>query len=332
MSSKNKTLVYYDPNSITNNTSSDLSGLLSQYFDIEKFSTNKVYDPRHTLVIIPYVGAGEWAFDLHHKGCHVVVDNLWEPTSRYLASPGYERLNATRVHQVRSDLWFWYKQATHHAWLASKDHQVYVPNRTYKKLALMPLRLPHEHRQQLLDVVRPHLDDFYYSYNHQGITLPWDIDATDPLHPSYCDTRWYDDTWFSIVSETCVDQHNETVWMNNTPYLGPWPFMTEKTFKPIQFQHPFQIHGQSGLLARLHSLGFETFSEIFDESYDLPTADKLRILKNNVANFDTSAGAHSALTLQKVQHNYALFTNNDLIQKGLLHDIVHPLVHYAEQI
>jgi hypothetical protein len=149
----------------------------------------------------------------------------------------------------------------------------------------------------------------------------------------YFDPRWYDHTWFSIVAESYVDQYNSGSWgENRTPYLGPWPFITEKTFKPIALQHPFMVFGHSGTLTRLHELGFETFPEIFDESYDHISGhvDKLNVMKNNVANFDRSASGYSQITLDKLTHNHQLFFDSARVEQGFYQDIIEPLLAYAE--
>ena len=48
-------------------------------------------------------------------------------------------------------------------------------------------------------------------------------------------------------------------------------FINEKTFKPIACLQPFIINGMPGSLAHLHELGFKTFSDWWDESYDTET-------------------------------------------------------------
>jgi hypothetical protein len=48
-------------------------------------------------------------------------------------------------------------------------------------------------------------------------------------------------------------------------------FINEKTLKPIACLQPFIINGMPGSLAHLHELGFKTFSEWWDESYDTET-------------------------------------------------------------
>lgn len=309
--------------------------LTRQYFKLEQYDADYIYDPADTLVMIPYFNADEWAFDLHAQGFHVAVDNLWEPTSRYLASPGYHRLDPDCTHQIHSNSWFWYYESLRFSYYRARDKiSKYTPCRTYKKLALMPMRLEKLHRDWLFDTMAPWFDDFYYSYQARGISLPWDLPYDETGR--YYDPRWYDDTWFSMVAETFVDEYNNYTWggENRIPYLGPWPFITEKTFKPIALQHPFQVLGHSGTLARLHDLGFETFSEMFDESYDHAPTDqkKLTILKNNVANFDRSASGYSQVTLNKLEHNHRLFFDNQKVKQGFYQDIIEPLLAYAEQI
>jgi len=53
--------------------------------------------------------------------------------------------------------------------------------------------------------------------------------------------------------------------------------LTEKTFKPICLQMPFVLVGTQGSLAYLRSYGFQTFGDLWDESYDLETDDVRRV-------------------------------------------------------
>jgi hypothetical protein len=64
----------------------------------------------------------------------------------------------------------------------------------------------------------------------------------------------YDDSWFSVVTET---------EMLDRPCR-----ITEKPLKPILNFHPFLMFGNPGALAIVRELGFVTFPELFDESYD----------------------------------------------------------------
>lgn len=67
----------------------------------------------------------------------------------------------------------------------------------------------------------------------------------------------YSRTHYSVVTETLVSYHT-------TPY----EFITEKTGKPLLAKRLFVMFGQCGILKTLHELGFETFGDVIDESYD----------------------------------------------------------------
>ena len=102
--------------------------------------------------------------------------------------------------------------------------------------------------------------------------------------------EWYAKTDFTIVNESSftpslVSQEGifrqylvdftEQTYYNNTPTdIG---FLTEKTFKPIMYGHPFILATHPGALDRLRQLGFETFSDWFDENYDSERNDGKRI-------------------------------------------------------
>tara|TARA_B110000858_G_C17772935_1_gene460659 strand:+ start:404 stop:1858 length:1455 start_codon:yes stop_codon:yes gene_type:complete len=75
----------------------------------------------------------------------------------------------------------------------------------------------------------------------------------------------YKSTYFSIVTETLFYE------------LGN--YLSEKTWKPIAHLHPFILIGRPGMLKFLHSLGFKTFSEFWDESYDTIEMNSTRMEK-----------------------------------------------------
>jgi hypothetical protein len=65
---------------------------------------------------------------------------------------------------------------------------------------------------------------------------------------------YYQNSLVSIVSETNFDSPEVT--------------LTEKSFKPVKEKHPFITVGAPGTLRALKDMGFKTFSEFWDESYD----------------------------------------------------------------
>jgi hypothetical protein len=92
-----------------------------------------------------------------------------------------------------------------------------------------------------------------------GIQIPYYANQT--CYPSQL-LPWkiYNQTWFSIVSETSPDQS----------------FFTEKTAKVLIARRLFVIVGARHSLRNLKTLGFQTFDTVLDEAYDDEVDDHLR--------------------------------------------------------
>jgi hypothetical protein len=70
----------------------------------------------------------------------------------------------------------------------------------------------------------------------------------------YLASKPYTDTYFSLVTETVFDY--------------PYSFRTEKLWKPIAMGHPFIVVGNQGYYRDLQKLGFKTFGNLINESFD----------------------------------------------------------------
>lgn len=86
----------------------------------------------------------------------------------------------------------------------------------------------------------------------------------------YTNIDWLKETYFSVIMETQVNNLNS--------------FITEKTFKMIFCGHPFILIASPGALSELHKLGYETYPELFDESYDeMPQSfEKMFFIMNQI--------------------------------------------------
>jgi hypothetical protein len=95
----------------------------------------------------------------------------------------------------------------------------------------------------------------------------------------------YQKSYFSIVTETC--------------FLEDQLFVTEKTYKPIANGHPYLIIGPTGILAHLREQGYQTYPEIFDESYDdmMPSGTKIETVLNNVRKYASLTSGERASLL-----------------------------------
>jgi len=77
--------------------------------------------------------------------------------------------------------------------------------------------------------------------------------------------KYFEDSYWNIILETHLD-------IDSTNGV----FITEKTWKPILHQQPFIIFGTVGSLQHLRDLGYRTFDNVIDESYDLIKDNRLR--------------------------------------------------------
>lgn len=71
----------------------------------------------------------------------------------------------------------------------------------------------------------------------------------------YLKPEAYIDTYFSLVTETVFEY--------------PYSFRTEKIWKPVVMQQPWIAVANRGYYRDMHNLGFKTFNNIIDESWDL---------------------------------------------------------------
>jgi hypothetical protein len=136
-----------------------------------------------------------------------------------------------------------------------------------------------------------------YTHNWQPLILDG---SADSIYNNSVVAEHYEKSYFSLVTETGMDH-----------YLR----VTEKTFKPIANYHPFIIIGCHGTLAYLRSLGYQTFPELFDESYDQETNIPKRLLMvvDQVEKFVNLSKEEKDKKYQqvheKILHNANLFFN-----------------------
>ena len=78
--------------------------------------------------------------------------------------------------------------------------------------------------------------------------------------------------------------------VTETMYNYPYPYVSEKTLKPIACKRMFIVVGAAGILDLLHQKGFSTFPDVIDESYDCVDDPNERWLKVTAAikNFVTT--------------------------------------------
>jgi hypothetical protein len=290
---------------------------LGRYFNVvDGYDPTKTYDSQSTLVVVHPLNKSEFHQQILDSGVKIVIDSLYEPVHRYKTI--YSELTNALV--LDNTNWFWYRESI----LNQKIFEVigYVPNRTYAYTTLMPMNVQRPHRDRMLTAMHPFLDSFIWSYVGKPELcrhLPNDNKLQNGIldNDRYFNPEWYNETCFSLVAETAVELPDQSM------------FITEKTFKPIAFRHPFMIFGLPFTLKYLKSQGFETFENLFDESYDseIDEVKRLAIIKNNVEQYKNIP--YDSITEQKILHNHNHFYNTDLIKTRIRNEICEPLIDYV---
>jgi hypothetical protein len=124
----------------------------------------------------------------------------------------------------------------------------------------------------LLNEIEPiHYLPEQYEVNLYQTQISKPCDSVDVKHhlfnnewgEAYIKPEPYIDTYFSIITETV--------------FFGTDSFRTEKIWKPILIGHPWICIANKGFYADLRNMGFQTFDNIIDESFDQITDSQLRI-------------------------------------------------------
>ena len=103
--------------------------------------------------------------------------------------------------------------------------------------------------------------------------------------------------------------------VNETHQQDDLVFITEKTYRSINYCRPFVINGDRGSLRYLKDMGFKTFDKFWDESYDEETSDHARITKLiELVTHITSRSERELLDLfdemlPVIEHNYKQLKN-----------------------
>ena len=121
----------------------------------------------------------------------------------------------------------------------------------------------------ILDAIQPlknKYPDIETVFAEQSLPRNFENETDHPMHSC----------WLSLF-----DQSAESLLylVTETVATGRRHHLTEKTFKPIALGMPFVIVGTQGSLKYLRSYGFQTFGDLWDESYDDEPDDSKRIEK-----------------------------------------------------
>ena len=127
----------------------------------------------------------------------------------------------------------------------------------------------------------------------------------------------FDDSYCNLVLETLYDAEQ-----------SGGAFLSEKIFKPIRHAQPFVVFGTPNTLATLRDLGYQTFDQLLDNSYDSEINNTERCIKTlNTIKQMNQTNLHEFYVSCKDQllHNQELFlaskyTRLQMLDQKLNHD------------
>jgi FkbM family methyltransferase len=170
------------------------------------------------------------------------------------------------------------------------------------------------------EVLKGHYAHYFTFENQDPVDLSL-LTEIDDMLPMYLDTtdldtsslmfdefnstrRFYDESFINIVAETYF-------YTRSTNILH----LTEKTFKPLLYKQPFIMLGPPGMLNKLKELGFKTFNDIWDESYDetLDHTERFYKILDLCEKISKWPQIRKVLAMQKckriVEHNFNVLLN-----------------------
>ena len=174
-------------------------------------------------------------------------------------------------------------------------------NRRYRDHRILFGLLLHKHNLLdkfffSLDKTRPEDGQPFIDFVHQGaghesnqcadllddLKLSFaDINSFNNMLPLVVDTNNFDGIVSNQTNDTFLNAFNDSLVhiISETNFFSPIIHMTEKTLKPVVYLQPFIMLGSANSLTYLRELGFKTFGDFWDESYDLEVDSVLRLKK-----------------------------------------------------
>jgi hypothetical protein len=293
--------VHNDPHTWAGGESTTNESVRSLFEFINEIYLNDLINKRaHLLIDSSLEGYHEdWVFDFFHKECekrNIPADRIIFVTGNSIVEERYEmwlkdnpknlKINPLPYSHFENDVYLTSKDM-----LEENDLPTYEAQVTHKENNLENIKL----YNNLNKKPRQHRIWFYSKLFHnnlldKGLVSMNQIDISqrrycgDFMEQEYVeefaktlpsliygvsneieDTGYYinrvnhkvcDDSWISVISEARFEDEEGTI------------FLSEKVFKPVASHHPFIIMGNKHSLREMKKLGYKTFSNWIDESYD----------------------------------------------------------------
>jgi len=262
---------------------------------------------------------------IHYHFHHVLYSFLQHPGQGCFVISGHEPNPLPGIKIIATPYWYWIMDQTKMSFTGVPDIK-WQPGADKKKF-FMSLDKQRAERDYVFDSLGDLLSNSVHSYRSRGINLP--DDWPDPVvGQRYINPNWMNTTAFTLAVETYVD---ETATTGYSLTLKDQLFLCEKSYKPVAAQHPMMMVSTPGNLAYLRSQGFETFPELFDESYDHVPDWKQRVqhIVNQVRTFDTRSVDQPSV-IEKLRHNQARFFDQAVTADLVYRTIQQPMFEFID--
>jgi hypothetical protein len=312
------------------------SGMEFEFFDTGvKYPADTVfyydmYGPGHEHIVTHLEQGYRVIFDaknehyIQHYMLWVLYSFLQHPGQGCFVISGHEPNPLPGVKIIATPYWYWIMDQVQ---MSNTDMQNIVwKSSEFKQKFFMALDKQRVERDYLFNSLGNLLLDSVHSYRSRGIYLP--NDHHNPvLQQRYINPDWMHSTAFTLAVETYVD---ETLTTGYSLTLKNHLFLCEKSYKPVAAQHPMLLVSTPGNLEYLRSQGFETFPELFDESYDnvLDWKQRVQCIVQQVREFDTHS-VDQPVVLEKLQHNQARFFDRTITADLAYRTIQQPMFEFV---
>lgn len=320
--------------------------LLFAGHDFEVYNPDTDYNAKHTVF---YHNLYSDCENLLHQqlaqGCRIIYDAKNEhyipptqakvitsnlhvaPSQILVVISGQTAIDLPNIKVVATPYWYWYLDQN--SWIAQGiQHWQRKPDPKYD--FFMQISLARDDRSYFYDTLSDQglLERSLHSFRARNKFLPNDVDphTYQGNWQRYVDKQWYDQTCFSVVVETYLDDLGDGVSFTYDDNV----FLSEKTYKAMACQHPFILASTQHNLSYVRAQGFETFPELFDESYDHEKLFSQRVNKitNSIKSFAREQ-LSSHRVQQKIRHNHARFFNKAIVHKLMQQTFVIPVLEFV---
>jgi hypothetical protein len=304
----------------------------------QQYSTDTVfyydmYGPHHDTILTHLDRGHKIIFDAKNE--HYIHDFRRWVLEAFQAHPGQgcfvisgdQAQNISGVSIVATPYWYWITDQSN---LRIFKLDQYQPQPRRTKKFFMSIGLQRHDRDYLYDSLGPLLEDSIHSYRARGVILPndWCEEMGGPWQ-RYINPDWLDSTAFTLAVETYIDDDTTSGYsLTHRDNL----FLCEKSYKPLACQHPILMVSTKGNLSYLRSQGFETFPELWDESYDdiADWRERIDCVVEIVRNFNVDM-LDNPVIKEKLLYNSARFFDKDLTKKLLNSSIIEPVLEFANE-